>query len=155
MQQLPVTHPTLFTACSRAEAVHSCYYLWLEVLVPSELLFPMAMDDLVSPSSSALNPPATITLVTPPPASPGGRMTSPVICFLPHSTRYGTLGICGFTKQSQESPRVTANCDYIRGIAQGRCKERSGNHRSTWHSEGTRLISLTTASKFQTQGERH
>lgn len=155
MQQLPVTHPTLFTACSRAEAVHSCYYLWLEVLVPSELLFPMAMDDLVSPSSSALNPPATITLVTPPPASPGGRMTSPVICFLPHSTRYGTLGICEFTKQSQESPGVTANCDYIRGIAQGRCKERSRNHRSTWHSEGTRLISLTTASKFQTQGERH
>lgn len=106
MRQLTVTHPASFFAGSRAEAVPSCCHLLPEVLVSGELFCTGVVDDLMSPSGSALSsasPPATITLAAPPPASLGGRMAQPAIFFLPQGTRYGSQGMCAVTRQRQES----------------------------------------------------
>lgn len=79
-------------------------------------VLPRVVDDWVSPAGSALNPtspPATVTLAAPPPASSGGRMASPAICFAPQSARYGTLGICGVTRQIRrgwEQPQTEEIC---------------------------------------------
>lgn len=46
----------LFSACSGAEAAPSCCHLPPAGLVPRELFCPRVVDDLVSPSGSALKP---------------------------------------------------------------------------------------------------
>lgn len=105
MRQLTVTHPASFFAGPRAEAAPSCCHLLPEVLVSGELFRTGVVDDLMSPSGSALSsasPPATITLAALPPASLGGRMAQPAIFLLPQITRYGSQGMCGVTRQRQE-----------------------------------------------------
>lgn len=96
MEQLPVTHSG---AGASPAATTFCQRCWFQMLI-----LPRVVDDRVSPAGSALtptSPPVTVTLEAPPPASPGGRMACPAICFTSQSTRYGTMRICRVTRQSK------------------------------------------------------